>query len=483
MGLSLSVLRPTSLRSISLSARIACILVAGLVLAQLLTSTIWFESRRRQMLEIPARVFATRVADTVRLLDARPIGERKGLIAALQAPGFALYSARRLPAPSAMQDLRRSSELLERTIVVHLGRPAEVRVISAQLLDDANRPADSWAMMSAREPTASFLVAVRLHPGEPWLVARGREDENGADLDRMGTILDYILRIYLLRILIVALLTWFAVRLAMKPLKRLAGAAEALGRDIRSTPLATCGPREVGQAAEAFNVMQQRLIGYIDERTRFLAAVSHDLRSPITRLRLRTELLPAEEQKCGFRKDLAEMEGMVEATLYFMKGGVDEELHEDVDLDAILGGIVSDLETQGAVVTLTGLAGSPVSGFPQGLRRCLWNLAENAVRHGGRADITVIDYGGSVKITVKDDGPGIPEGRLELVFEPYYRQEESRNATSGGVGLGLSIARTIAIAHGGMILLRNRTAGGLEASLSLPRSQVPGDAIPLRTFN
>ena len=314
-------------RSASLSARIACILVAGLLLAQLLTSTIWFESRRRQMLEIPARVFATRVADALRLLDARPPGDRAELMAALQAPGLSLRFAPHLPAPQAgVQDVQRSSALLQHTMRVHLGRPVEVRVISAQLLDDRGRPANTWAMLSAQEPAAQFRVAVRCDPADPWLQAEGHEDENGADLDRVGTIADYVVRIYALRILIVGLLTWFAVRLAMTPLKRMADAAEALGRDIHSPPLETSGPREVRRAAEAFNAMQQKVVGHIEERTRFLAAVSHDLRSPITRLRLRTEMLPDETQKAGFRKDLVEMEGMVDATLSFMKGGADEEL-------------------------------------------------------------------------------------------------------------------------------------------------------------
>ncbi|MFT4052911.1 MAG: ATP-binding protein [Novosphingobium sp.] len=463
-------LRLTTFLPASLSSRIACILVMGLVLAQLLTSTIWFESRRRQMLEIPARVFATRVADTLRLLEARPAVERPGLIAALNAPDFSLRLASELPVRhNASQDLRRSSALLEDTVRLHLRHPVEVRVIAAQLLNDADRPADSWAMMADGQPTAAFLVAVRSDPGARWLIAAGREDENGADLDRIGTIMDYVLRIYLLRILIVAMLTWIAVRLAMKPLKRLAQAAESLGHDLHSPPLATCGPREVRQAAEAFNLMQHRLIGHIEERTRFLAAVSHDLRSPITRLRLRTELLPLEDQKPGFRKDLTEMEGMVEATLSFMQGGVDEDLHEAIDIDTVLAGIISDLKTQGAAVTLTGTAGAALPGFPQGLRRCLWNLAENAVRYGGRADITVSDHVDGVTIRVKDDGPGIPDERLELVFEPFYRQENSRNIALGGVGLGLSIARSIAVVHDGTILLRNHPDGGLEATLHVPR--------------
>lgn len=459
-----------SFRRTSLSARIACILVAGVILAQLLTSTIWFESRRRQMLEIPTRVFATRVADALRLLDARPPQQRPALAVELQAPGFSLRLSRQLPAADLpAPDLKRSSLLLEQVIAVHMGRPVEVRTLSARLLDDRGRAATSWGMMSARDPVAEFEVAVRLRPDQPWLVATGREDENGADFDRVGTIADYVLRIYILRILMVAVLTWFAVRLAMAPLKRMANAAEALGRDIRSAPLETGGPPEVRRAAEAFNAMQERLLGHIEERTRFLAAVSHDLRSPITRLRLRTELLPDEQLKAGFRKNLGEMEEMVDATLSFMRGGVDEDLCTEVDLDGIVAEIGAAQAEQGAKVTLSGTTGGPLAGFPQGLRRCIQNLVENALRYGGSAELVLRGDGSTVTVIVADRGPGIPEDKLEMVFEPFYRQEDSRNVASGGVGLGLSIARDIAVAHGGALWLRNRDGGGLEATVTFQR--------------
>jgi signal transduction histidine kinase len=457
-------------RSISLSARITCILVGGLVLAQLLTSTIWFESRRRHMLEIPARVFATRVADTARILAARPAAERETLIATLQEPGFSLQQVARLPPQHpAEPDLHRTAPLLQQVIELHLGRPAQIRVIAAKLLDDQGHPAKSWAMMSAREPVGAFTVALRLAPGDPWLLATGREDENGADFDRVGTIIDYILRIYIARIAIVGLLTWLAVRLALKPLDRMAHAAQALGRDINSPPMDSSGPVEVRRAARAFNAMQRRLIASIEERTRFLAAVSHDLRSPITRMRLRAEMLTVEAEKPGFRKDLAEMEGMVEATLSFMKGEAEDEPVEVVDLDSMLAGLAADMRMQGKAVEVAGSSPGGISGSPQGLRRCLQNLLDNAVRYGDSANMRVSSDAEGLIIAVRDKGPGIPDDRLDLVFEPFYRQEDSRNIASGGVGLGLSIARSVAQAHGGQLWLRNHPEGGLEALLSLPR--------------
>ncbi|MED5544662.1 MAG: ATP-binding protein [Pseudomonadota bacterium] len=457
----------------TLSARIAWLLVGGLVLSQLLTGTIWFESRRRQLLEIPAHVFATRVADSLRVLDSAAPDRREDLLAKLQSPEFHLKRLAVLPdeerAGEEPEDLARSAPILAGSIRHQLDGRVEVRVLAAQLLDEEGEPAGRWSMLRDREPRAAFTLAVRRRPGDLWLVARGREDEDGVLFDPGGTIADYVLRIYLLRILMVAALTWLGVRLAVKPLERLAEAAQRLGRDIRSPALPRKGPIEVRRAVEAFNGMQRQLVGYLDERTRFLAAVSHDLRSPITRLRLRAELLPATEEKGGWRKDLDEMEGMVDATLAFMQGNAGEDLQEAVDLDAVLAGILEDLHTQGAQATLAGRCGAPIAGFPQGLRRCLVNLTDNAVRYGGRADIVAQECDEEISIRVRDDGPGIPEANLGLVFEPFYREEKSRNTALGGVGLGLSIARDIALAHGGELTLHNRPEGGLEATLRLPR--------------
>jgi len=451
----------------SLSLRIACNLVAGLVLAQALTSTIWFESRR-QMLEIPSRVFATRVADSLRLLSTQPPEQQAAMLRVLAAPGFAPRLSATLPqAVSTSHDRERIAPFLAEAVRLHLGRPVEVRVLDASLKDEHDRPADSLAMLTAHDPTASFLVAARLTQDAPWLIVHGWEDENGADLDRAGTILDYVVRIYLLRMLIVVGLTLLAVRLAMTPLKRMADAAEALRRDIHSPPLETCGPREVRRAAEAFNGMQREIIASMEERTPFLAAVSHDLRSPITRLRLRAEMLPGEERKAGFRRDLGDMEAMVDATLSFARNGIEESLREEVDLDLMLAMMAGDAVGQN--VTLEDHTGAPVQGFPQSLRRCLQNLVDNALRYAGGAQIHASGDAHHIRIEIRDKGPGIAEDQLEAVFEPFYRLEASRNLDLGGVGLGLSIARKIALAHGGSLSLANRASGGLIACLVIPR--------------
>ena len=266
----------------------------------------------------------------------------------------------------------------------------------------------------------------------------------------------------------IVLMSFFAVRWVTRPLSTLARAADELGRDIHRPPLPERGPLEVKAAAAAFNTMQARLRDYIYERTRILTAVSHDLRTPITRLRLRAELLTDEALKAKLVRDLQDMENMTNATLSFLRGFEDREDVQSVDLMALLESLETDSVDMGYDVQLQGSVMRPVMLRPRALRRCLDNLVINAVRYGKRAILQVEDIGTAVVIRVRDAGPGIPKQELEKVFEPYYRLEPARSQEGGGIGLGLSIARNIAELHGGTLILQNHPAGGLEAILTLP---------------
>jgi signal transduction histidine kinase len=276
-----------------------------------------------------------------------------------------------------------------------------------------------------------------------------------------------------LAILLVAVLalSYFAVRWVTRPLQLLATAADELGRDINRPPLPEGGPVEVSRAARAFNTMQARLVRFIDERTRLLAAMSHDLKTPLTRMRLRAELLEDEALREKFEKDLLEMEAMVTQTLEFMRGLSRREPAQLVDIMELLESLRADNEAMGRNVAVDGRSSRPWSGSPQLLKRCIANLVDNAVLYGKRAEIRVDDGPDQLTIRVRDHGPGIPEGEIDKVFEPFHRLEGSRSRETGGTGLGLSIARSIAQAHGGEIQLRNREDGGLEAILSLPWSR------------
>ena len=267
----------------------------------------------------------------------------------------------------------------------------------------------------------------------------------------------------------VLVLSFIAVRWVVRPLQQLTAAAQALGEDLNRPPLPEAGPREVQQAARAFNTMQQRLAAFVNERTRMLTALSHDLKTPLTRMRLRTDLMDDEEQRQRFESDLKEMEAMVSETLDFMRGLGGHEVLQPVDLDALVSGLQADQQAMGRQVQVSCRTQAPLLAMPSLLKRALGNLVDNAVLYGGSATLQVEDSATSVTVRIADDGPGLPADQLERVFEPFYRLEASRNRSSGGTGLGLGIARNIVRAHGGELTLHNRAAGGLEAVLTLPR--------------
>ena len=233
---------------------------------------------------------------------------------------------------------------------------------------------------------------------------------------------------------------------------------------------------EVRRAAQAFNTMQSRLVRLIEDRTRILAAMSHDLKTPITRMRLRAELLEDDEARVKFEQDLSEMETMVGEALDFMRGLRMSERAGPIDIMKMLQELKAQNEDMGRTIGIAGGVRKPYVGMPLLLKRCFSNLIDNAVLYGERADVVVDDTTDPLTIRVRDRGPGIAEDKLETVFEPFVRLEGSRNRTTGGTGLGLCIARNIARAHGGDVVLRNRETGGLEAIVSLPREEGPAIA-------
>ncbi len=260
-------------------------------------------------------------------------------------------------------------------------------------------------------------------------------------------------------------------RTITRPLADLANAADAVGRGTTIQPLRERGARELKRATHAFNAMQERLNRYLDSRTRVLAAMSHDLRTPITRLRLRVESIEDEALRARCVEDLEEMTRMVRGALSVFRGLNYEEPAVPVDIDALLQELQRQYAEVNTSVAVEGHATAPLSGKPLALKRCLGNLVDNALQYGGRATIAVTDGNDALTIRVLDEGPGIPEDEIERVFEPFYRLESSRNRATGGTGLGLSIARDAAQAHGGSLTLANRSGGGLEARLVLPRLQ------------
>jgi signal transduction histidine kinase len=274
-----------------------------------------------------------------------------------------------------------------------------------------------------------------------------------------------------------------AVRMVTRPMRRLAEAAEAFGRDLDAPAVPEEGPTEARRAAEAFNRMQERLRRLIAERSRALAAVSHDLRTPLTRLRFRAELVENETLRDQFNADIDLMQVMVEGTLDYLRGLRENAPLQSIDVAALLTSLVADEQALGRPVTMAEVDAAPYPGRLSALKRAIANLIDNAVKYGREARLSVIDDRAELQLLVEDRGSGIAEADLDRVVEPYVRLDASRSHETGGVGLGLAIARDTARLHGGDLRLENRPGGGLRATLVLPRSTVRTvNGAPARTL-
>ncbi len=474
----------------SLFSRMVLVLLVGLVLAQLASFAIHWHERGELILRTGGMRQAQRIADIVRLLDPLPPRERARIVGVIDSAQLRVSLSRPSMAPTAADpDKAERAERFASVLRRFLGdeRGLVVVVTSAP---------EHWppAPFGGRGPAPGAPPPPEMMGGPGMMSGQGMMRGPGARLAGIsfvvqaplqdGTLVTFDSRqpletfnwpyrlLLSLGILLVAVivLTLIAVRWVTRPLKILAEAAERLGADIERPPLPEKGPLEVRSAARAFNTMQQRLVAFIRDRTRILAAMSHDLKTPITRLRLRAELLDNAKLREKFEKDLAEMESMVGATLDFMRGVENREPRQPLDVMALLESLQADAAELKGRVEIEGAALKPYRGLAQALKRCLRNLIDNAVQYGKSARIRVDDSASALRISVRDEGPGIPERDLEHVFEPFYRLEGSRSRDTGGTGLGLGIARNIARAHGGDIVLRNVPGGGLEAVLTLPRT-------------
>jgi signal transduction histidine kinase len=257
-----------------------------------------------------------------------------------------------------------------------------------------------------------------------------------------------------------------------RPLKELAKAASALGRGETSAKLDEKGPVEVVETIRAFNEMQERLTTFVHDRAKMLAALGHDLRTPITTLRLRAEFIEDDDVREQILRTLDEMAQMAETTLSFAREEAAQEPARLVDMGALTSSVCEDLADAGLDVTCADTSDFAVRCRPVAMKRALRNIVENAVTYGRRANVTAECKHGEARIVVEDEGPGIPVGEMEKVFKPFVRLEQSRNKDTGGVGLGLAIARSVIRSHGGDIWLENRCGGGLRVTIIFCKSLV-----------
>jgi len=459
----------------SLFGRLVLVLLPVLVVAQLVGFALHMHERGEALSQASGLQFAQRIAGMVRLLDSLDAAQRRNIAQGLSSPALAVSLERSALVVAEGEKTARAAlfaAMLRRFLGD--GRPVAVSVTDAAPSEPAPmRPFGGRGMHGGWAPpmaAAQFLGG----PGLQFVAQVRLRDGALATFDSRlpGETVSWPYRLLLgLGVLLAAVLavSLVAVRWVTRPLRTLADTAEELGRNIHRPALAERGPNEVARAARALNTMQSRLIAYLDERTRVLAAMSHDLKTPITRLRLRAELLEDSALKAKIAADLEETQSMVDGALDYLRGAARDEPVKPVDVTALLESLQADMQDLGGEVAIEGAALKPLPARPQALKRCVWNLIDNAVKYGSRARIAVDDDERRLRIRVLDEGPGIPAGEMEKVFEPFHRVESSRNRATGGTGLGLSIARGIAEDHRGSLELRNRPEGGLEATLVLPR--------------
>jgi signal transduction histidine kinase len=430
----------------SITLRVAGVLLLGLLAAQWTAERLYQEERQRVMSHLIAGPLAKRLETVVDKLEHTPQAQRPELLRLLTSPRITFRLAETPPARPVSGALA----VLQTRLRDRLGEARRVAVMAA------------GPGAGADELPDTILIALTLRDGQVLLAEHHYPDDPRIAPSRhLPLLTGYFL--------VIALLALLALGWAVRPLRRLARAADALGRDLGGAPLPETGPREVRQAAHAFNTMQNRLASFLEDRLRILAAVSHDLKSPITRLKMRAELLPDAGQRDKILGDLEDMETMIGATLDFLRGEARQEAGVPVDVNALLSTLRDDFEALGGSVRISGQATRPLIARPQALKRCLANLLDNAQRYGGGASLAVQDGPHELVLSIDDSGPGLPEADLERMFEPFRRGEASRSRATGGTGLGLAIARNLARAHGGEVSLTNRPEGGLRATVRLPR--------------
>ena len=459
----------------ALAIRLTLLLVATLAIAQLALTLVLSRERDSLVEELMHSQALNQTVTLARLLNETPDDSDR----LLQAFGSRNVCATISGAPEARTMSLHESQLADALAGMLHGIDAGAPQVTLGTLDEDSPRCghkqfdfgtdghieghESGATDADGDRLASLLLAVPLLNGQ-WLTV-----ESLLELSPEPNQLSMIS--FIVSALAVALVTVWAVRNQTKLLRTLADASERFGRGEKVEPLPTRGPSEVTAATQAFNTMQERLTQFIAERMRLLAAISHDLRTPLTTLRLKAELLSDEEARDDLVTTIEELSSIAEAALSFTRAEAASEPTVELDLAAPVGEVMREFQLAGSDVAGDRLDTVLAPCRPVSLKRALRNLVENAVRYGGSARISVYREGDEAVIDVVDHGPGIPDDRIDDAFKPFVRLEESRNTETGGIGLGLAIALGIVHAHGGTLRLTNRPEGGLCARIRLPVSR------------
>ncbi|WED20933.1 ATP-binding protein [Vibrio sp. JC009] len=473
----------------SLVSRTLWLTLLSVILAQLVATTIWYYQSKyqgQQGLKSTATSMANNFASTANFFQSLPLQYRHVVLNQLRNIGgtrfFVSFNEEEIKIDPARSNEMKTvakqvfrdvlEQKLEKVsdkndILVEFSRPETLRVLTNETyLSDLPK---SWAHYTLTlEPLNPPILVVQIKMAEKeWLYIAALLPSPYSMLEDEVLSTQQMFFIVFITALLMTF-TYAMVRRQVKPLKRLAKAANALSRDIDQPPLKEEGASELVTATQAFNHMQKALKRHIDDRERLFSAISHDLKTPITRLRIRSELIEDEQRGLKFNKDLDELELMVKGALQIVK---DTDIHENlvqVDVMDILESIAERHNTDERNVIFSEDKIDPFLCKPLALKRCLTNIIDNGVKYGDRVVVVIEDTSALLKLTVMDEGPGIPSERMEDVFKPYFRLATD----STGHGLGMGIARSIVNAHGGKLTISNREEGGLQVEITLPRDTV-----------
>ncbi|VVP56784.1 Sensor histidine kinase RcsC [Pseudomonas fluorescens] len=425
----------------TLASRLSLIFLIGLILAQALSFGAQYYERYESAKNTMLGNLETDVSTSIAILDRLPAEERASWLKQLERRNYRYLLDEGSP-----------------------GMPMSDTPIAVTSIKDAIGKDYPMTVTDIPGPIKHFQVHLKLADGSPVTI-----DVRPA----MLPLSPWLPMVLLGQLALMIACTWLAVRIAIRPLTRLAQAVETLDPNTHAVHLDEKGPTEVAHAAKAFNAMQARIAAYLKERMQLLAAISHDLQTPITRMKLRAEFMDDSSEKDKLWNDLGEMEHLVREGVAYARSvhGSTEESRR-TDLDSFLDSLVFDYQDMGKDVQLSGKSDAVINTRPHALRRVLVNLTDNALKFAGAAELWVESKAdGSLSVKVMDRGPGIAEAELAHVMEPFYRVENSRNRSTGGTGLGLAIAQQLALALGGSLTLSHREGGGLCAELRLPGSK------------
>jgi len=444
----------------SIAGRTLLVLIIGLALSHAISIAMYVSDRSNTLISIDGRHIGDRIATVERLIRKSSNSDRKRIANLANDAAFKVSWSGK----SSIENLSDFSQIeiqLRDALVSHLddidNREIRLKNISAPAAvapgqNDDSADVKNDIMVSLSLPDESWLnFTVPIRSAEPlWSI-------------RFGLSMTVML-------VAIAVFSAIVVHQLTRPLARFARASQRLGIDVDAPPLPESGPVEIRQATAAFNQMQNRIKIFVEDRTQMIAAISHDLGTPIARMRLRTEFVEDDEQRNKMLADLTDMEKMVSSTLSFVRDEAKREPLEKVDFTTLLQRVCDDISDTGFQVTLEIESKTiPYYCHPAALRRALSNLIENAARYGNEARVSMREKSDELIIVIEDSGPGIPEDRMEEVFKPFFRLENSRSRETGGTGLGMTVARTIIRAHGGDIALENLDGGGLGMVVNLPK--------------